>query len=87
MINLTTSLAIQCMQHGLVARASALLLKGYKADLTLFEVRDHSLMMGKIIGWRGRVQLMNSLAFLSFKNKDYTSALRFNIEAQKIVSE
>ena len=75
------------MQHGLVARASALLLKGYKADLTLFEVRDHSLMMGKIIGWRGRVQLMNSLAFLSFKNKDYTSALRFNIEAQKIVSE
>ena len=30
---------------------------------------------------------MNSLAFLAFKNKDYTSALKFNIDAQKIVSE
>ena len=44
------------------------------------------MMREKIIGWRGRVQLMNALAYLCFKNKDYTSALKFNIEAQTIIS-
>ena len=58
-----------------------------RADLVFFEARDHRLMRGRIVGWRGRVHLMNSLAFLAFKNKDYTSALKFNIDAQTIVSE
>ncbi len=56
-------------------------------DLVFHEVRDQELMQNKILAWKGRVQFMNSLAFLSFKNKDYTSALRFNIEAQTIVAE
>lgn len=38
-------------------------------------------MQDKILAWIGRVQFMNALAFLAFKNKDFTSALRFNIEA------
>ena len=84
---MTASLAIVCMQHGLMATASSLLLKGYRADIVLHEIRDHQLMKDRVLAWVGRVQLMNALAFLCFKHKDYTSALRFNIEAQTIVYE
>ena len=52
-----------------------------------YEVWDRKLMSEKVMKWRGRVSLLNALAFLSFRHKDYTSALRFNIEAQTIVSE
>ena len=62
-----------------------MLLKGVKADLVLYEVRDHKLMKNRIINWIGRVQLMNSLSYLSFKHKDFTNSLRFNIEAQTII--
>ena len=64
-----------------MSTASYLLLRGLKADLVLHELRDHQLMKDRVLAWVGRVQLMNSLAFLCFKHKDYTSALRFNIEA------
>ena len=54
-INMTSSLAILCMQHGLMSTASAMLLKGFKADLVLHEIRDHQLMNDRILNWIGRV--------------------------------
>lgn len=42
-------------------------------------------MLNKVLLWQGRIQLMNSLAYFFLKQKDYTNALKFTIEAQLLI--
>lgn len=61
-MNMANSLAIQCMHRGIKGLAQLLLVRAFKIDLVFAEVED-SLMRDALQGWRGRLLLLNSLAF------------------------
>ena len=58
------------------------MIEGYRADIAFFEAPEFEMQ-----SWRGRIQLLNGLAYFFFKQKDIANALKLAFEAQSIAIE
>jgi len=82
-INLSTSLSIVSIQYGLPSLALTCLERAYRADLAFYELPR--VTFEKLQTWRGRVVVLNTLAFFFGRIGDMTNALKFIYEAQKLL--
>jgi len=75
-----------CLQHSLFRLAADFLMRSYRIDLALFEIKDKALNE-RMVQWRGRVQMLNCMAYYFARQKDIPNALKHTFEAQKIIIE
>eukprot|EP00347_Sterkiella_histriomuscorum_P021464 403333886 len=85
-MNTSNSLAIVCMQNGLIEVAFNYLNKSARLDLTFFELQSLHLKK-QLTKWRGRVLLNNILAYFFYVIKDFGNALKYTFEAQQYAVE
>ena len=85
-INISNSLAINCMQHNLADLSNYYIGKAFKTDLTLFELETAH--QERIYAWKGRLLMNNILAYHSFHyQKDSVKSMKFISESQQIASK
>lgn len=83
-INICNSLAITCLQNGIREVATTLLQRAFKVDLTLFELESQ--YQEQIFAWKGRLLLMNLLAYVFLNSSQNQNSLKFVSESQKIAT-
>jgi hypothetical protein len=60
--------------------------KAYRADLVFYELHNYQAYT-KLMSWRGRIILMNTMAFHFLKQQNISNAVKFAFETQSLVSD